>query len=113
MGIAKQVGFWNRFPYGSVARVYDVILPMGYYTYHGHSAAAAAADARGNVRILRAEPGCRTIPIHLIGGLAHSSSTGEVRAFASAAVSSGCIGASLYAWADTTASQWRALQVVR
>jgi hypothetical protein len=113
VGIAKRVGYWNGFPYGSVATVYDVILPMGYYTYHGHTAAAAAADARGNVRILRAERGCRTIPIHLIGGLAHGSSPAEVRAFANAAVSGGCIGVSLYSWADTTASQWRALQVAR
>jgi hypothetical protein len=112
VGISKQADFWNAFPYTSLAKTYDVFVPMGYYTYHGKGAAAATADALGNVRIIRSQPGCANIPIHLIGGIAEKSTAAEVKAFANATVSSGCIGASLYGWAGTTAADWKALAVV-
>jgi hypothetical protein len=111
VGIAKQAGFWDDFPYGSVARTFDVFLPMGYYTYHGKGAAAVAADVSANVRLLRAEPGCADVPIHLIGGLAAKSTPAEAKAFADEAVAAGCIGASLYSWSGTTAGEWSVLRV--
>jgi len=113
VGIAKQAGNWDTFPYEAVAKTYDVFVPMGYYTFHGKGAAAASADALGNVRILREQPGCADMPIHLIGGLAEKSTTAEVQAFANATQKSGCIGASLYSWPGTTKADWKALRVVR
>ncbi len=110
VGIAKKAGYWDTFPYESVAKVYDVFVPMGYYTYHGRGAAAALADTLGNVRILRAQPGCANVPIHLIGGLAEKSTPAEVQAFANATRKSGCIGGSLYSWTGTTAADWKALR---
>jgi len=109
VGLAKKAGYWNAFPYSSVARTYDVLLPMGYYTYHGKTASAAYTDARNNVRIIRAQAGCATIPIHLIGGLAENSSAAEVKSFVTAEREGGCIGASLYSWPGTTAADWAAL----
>jgi hypothetical protein len=111
VGIAKQAGFWDDFPYGSVARTFDVLLPMDYYTYDGRGAVAVGADASANVRLLRAEPGCAAVPIHLIGGLAAKSTPAEAKAFADEAVASGCIGASLYSWSGTAAAEWNALHV--
>ena len=112
VGIAKKAGYWNDFPYASVAGTYDVFVPMGYYTYHGTGAGAAATDALDNARILRAQPGCAKVPIHLIGGLAEKSTLAEVASFAAATRKSGCIGASLYGWAGTTAAHWEALKAV-
>jgi len=112
VGIAKQTGFWNGFPYGYVASAYDVVVPMGYYTYHGKGAAAAAADVGGSLRILRQQPGCADVPVHLIGGLAGKTTPAEVGAFARAARASGCIGASLYSWSATSEGEWNALRVV-
>jgi hypothetical protein len=112
VGLARKTGYWNDFPYAMVARYYDVILPMGYYTYHGKGAHAAHADAVGNIRIIRDQPGCASIPIHLIGGLAEGSNGAEVAAFAKAAGETGCIGASLYGWAGTSAAEWQALRVI-
>jgi len=112
VGLAKKAGYWNAFPYSSVARTYDVLLPMGYYTYHGKTASAAYTDARNNIRIIRAQAECATIPIHLIGGLAENSSAAEVRAFVRAQREGGCIGASLYSWPGTTAAHWAALAAV-
>jgi hypothetical protein len=112
VGIAKRAGFWDTFPYGQVATDYDAILPMAYYTYHGTGAAAASADAAANVRILRKQPGCADLPVHLIGGLAQKSTSAEVEAFARAAHDAGCIGASLYSYSGTTRADWAALRAV-
>lgn len=112
VGIAKQTGFWNDFPYAAVAKSYDVMLPMAYYTYHGKGAAAAAADIASSMKILRAIPGCATVPVHMIGGLAAKSKAADAGAFASQSLASGCIGASLYSWSGTSAGEWAALQVL-
>jgi hypothetical protein len=113
VGLRKQTGFWNVFPYQNVAETYDVLLPMAYYTYHGHTAAQARADAQANVRLLREQPGCSDKPVHLIGGISGKpSTTAEARAFSRAARDVGCIGASLYDWAGMTPGQWRAMSAV-
>jgi len=112
VGIRKQTGFWNVFPYATVAQTYDVLMPMAYYTFHGQTAEQAKTDATESMRILREQPGCGELPVHLIGGVSGASSAGEVKAFAKAAKATGCIGASLYDWAGTRANQWDALEAV-
>ena len=112
VGLEKKTGFWDIFPYATVAESYDVILPMAYYTYHVHTAAQTRADVIANMRLLRAQPGCSKIPVHLIGGIAGSSSSAEVRQFARAARTTGCIGASLYDWVGTNDAKWRELEAV-
>jgi hypothetical protein len=109
VGLRKKTGFWDRFPYGTIAASYDVVLPMAYYTFHGHTSGQARADAVENMRILRAQPGCSAIPVHLIGGIAGTSSAAQVRAFARAARDTGCIGASIYDWVGTNDAKWQAL----
>jgi hypothetical protein len=113
VGLARRAHYWDAFPYESIARTYDVFLPMAYYTYHGTGAQAARADAVDSVRIIRAQKGCATVPIHLIGGLADKSTTREVTAFVRGVRESGCIGASLYGWPGTSAGAWRALGAVK
>jgi hypothetical protein len=112
VGLAKKAGYWDNFPYTAVARDYDVFLPMSYYTYHGKTASAAYADTRNNVRILRAQPGCATIPIHLIGGIAEDSSAMQVRSFVRGVRETDCFGASFYSWPGTTAAHWRELAAI-
>ena len=112
VGLAKKAGYWDDFPYAEVAQAYDILVPMGYYTYHGDGARSAYEDTRANVRILRAQKGCVDKPIHLIGGLAEKSSAAEVEAFVRAARETGCFGASLYGWVGTSDGHWRALQSV-
>ncbi len=109
VGLKKQTGFWDVFPYADVAETYDVLLPMAYYTFHGHTAAQARTDALASMRILRAQPGCSDVPVHLIGGIASKSTAAEVKAFARAARETGCVGASIYDWAGMSAARWRAL----
>jgi hypothetical protein len=112
VGLAKKTGYWDTFPYTALAGTYDVFLPMGYYTYHGRGAAAVYADAVGNVDLIRAQPGCASVPIHLIGGIAGKTKPAEVAAFVQGVRARGCIGASLYGWAGTTVEDWKALALV-
>ncbi|MDO8964397.1 MAG: hypothetical protein Q7W30_07915 [Coriobacteriia bacterium] len=112
VGLAKTGGYWRPFPYEKVAGVYDIFVPMAYYTYHGKGEAAAYADALANVRILRAQPGCAAMPINLIGGLTDKSTPAEVRGFVRAARETGILGAGLYDWAGTTPAQWIELRAL-
>ena len=112
VGMNQKKGYWNVFPYKMVAGIYDVIMPMSYYTYHTKDARGAYADTMANVRILRAQPGCARIPIHLIGGISESSKTSQVQAFARAVRQTQCFGASLYGWPGTSAPMWKALSTV-
>lgn len=110
VGLKKQTGFWNVFPYANVARDYDVLLPMAYYTFHGHTASQARKDVLDNMRILRAQPGCSKIPVHLIGGLAGESSAAEMQAFARASREASCVGISVYDWVGMNDARWTALR---
>ena len=66
--------YWPGFPYAGLAAIYDVFVPMGYYTYHGDGYANAYRDTRDNIRIIREKTGLPSIPIHVIGGDAAKSS---------------------------------------
>ncbi len=106
VGISRSAAYWPGFPYARLAATYDVFVPMSYYTYHGDGAANARTDTLANVAILRAQPGCATKPVHLIGGIAAHSSVVEVRAFVDAANESGVDGASLYSWPEMNWGHW-------
>ena len=112
VGLQKVHSVWHDFPYTGLAGVYDVFMPMGYYTYHGRTASTAYADVRANLRILRAQPGCEQMPVHLIGGIAEDSSQAQVDAFVRGAVEGHVIGASLYGWAGTSAGAWKSLSAI-
>ena len=113
VGIAKNKTYWKGFPYKALASTYNVFVPMSYYTYHGKGAAAATADTLSNISIIRAQPGCKTIPIHQIGGIADDSTTAEVKAFVAATQKAKVNGASFYSWSGTSSAAWKALTAVK
>ena len=112
-GMRDNATYWPDFPYKTVARYYNVIVPMGYYTYHGDGYANAYRDTRDNVRIVRAQTGRPTIPIHVIAGLASASSGTETLAYVRALREYGCLGGSMYDWPTTNDADWRVLANVR
>jgi hypothetical protein len=113
-GLAMPHGqtWWPDFPYADLNRLYDAVLPMGYYTYHAETAHGAYRDTRRNIRLLREETGDPDVPIHLIGGAAADSSGAEGRAFARAATHYGVIGASMYDQMTMGAEDWRAVRAI-
>ncbi len=56
-----------------VAELYDVIVSMGYYTFHVKGYAATYAETLRNVAIVREKTGDPGVPINLIGGIARIS----------------------------------------
>ena len=112
VGLSHGGGDWADFPYRTVANYYDVIVPMAYYTYHTHGYSGVYDDATGNVKLLRKQPGCAHLPIHLIGGVSEDSSASEAQAFSKAVVDTHCFGGSLYGWPGTSAGEWKALKAI-
>ena len=112
-GMAKNATYWPGFPFKMLAGIYDVFVPMGYYTYHGDGYANAYRDTRDNIRIIREKTGQPTIPIHVIAGDAAKSSATETTAYVRALRENGALGGSMYDWATTSEASWRALHNVR
>lgn len=112
-GMALHPGYWPQFPYKTLAGLYDVFVPMGYYTYHGDGYANAYRDTRDNIRIIRERTGRPRVPIHVIAGDAAKSSATETTAYVRALREHGALGGSMYDWATTSEASWRVLQNVR
>jgi hypothetical protein len=112
-GMTKSPSIWPGFPYAGLAAIYDVFVPMGYYTYHGDGYANAYRDTRDNIRIIREQTGMPSIPIHVIGGDSAKSSEDETMAYVRALRENGALGGSLYDWNTTSDASWAQLANVR
>jgi hypothetical protein len=104
--------YWPRFPYLQLADVYDVFLPMGYFSYRTRSSQGAYDYTVRNVAIIRRATGDPLVPIHAIGGVADASTTAQVQGFVRAARQCGTTGASIYDFNTTSVSQWSRLRLV-
>jgi hypothetical protein len=108
-GLIRVPSYWPDFPYAELPRYYDVMLPMSYFTFHSHGAAAVEEYVRDNVEIVRQATGDPGIPVHVIGGIADDMTPAETAAFVRGARSERVFGASLYEFARTSTSEWRTL----
>jgi hypothetical protein len=109
VGIRLHRTYWPNFPYRSLARFYDVFLPMAYATYHVRGVEATRAYDAAGVAIIRARTGKPHVPIHLIGGLANAMGAGETAGFMQAVADCSPVGYSLYAFSVTPQATWKAL----
>ena len=111
-GMRLNPSYWPGFPFRGLRSRFDVFLPMGYFTYHATTPAAAYAYTSQNIDLLRTATGDATVPIHLIGGLAGDATADELTAFVHAAREHGVVGASMYDFATTPQSWWSELAAV-
>ena len=109
VGMARHPRYWPGFPYAQLAKSFDAFVPMAYFTYYVHTAAAAYRYARDVVLAIRAGTGDDEVPIHLIGGSASHATPAAVGGFARAATDCAVAGISLYAFPQTTAAEWSRL----
>ena len=110
VGIRRHPTYWPRFPYGSLARYYDVFLPMAYATdRHIQGIAATRAYDAADIAIIRARTGKPHVPIHLIGGLANAMGASATAGFMQAVGDCSPLGYSLYAFSVTRQETWKAL----
>jgi len=100
--------YWPRFPYKRVARIYDVMVPMGYFTFRAEGFKHVERYTENNIATIRKETGRKT-PIHVIGGIADEVGVPAARGFASAVKKRKVLGASLYDYPITTDKTWREL----
>ena len=112
-GMTINSTYWPDFPYKTVADIYDVVVPMGYYTYHVDGYAKVYNESLDNVRIVREQVGQSVVPIHLIAGLGDKSSASESTAFVRATRETGILGAGMYDWSTTGEEDWAPLANVR
>ena len=102
----KTQRYWPRFPYRGVAQLYDVFLPMSYFTFRTKGYDNVYKYTRASLKIIRRRTGRRDVPIHVIGGLAGDASRGEVKAFTKGVREHGAVGASLYDLPLMTPRDW-------
>ncbi len=92
--------FWPVFPWGELAGLYDVWLPMSYWTFR----LADSGYAEGylyneeSTRRLRANLGEDDAVVHAIGGIGDEVTPESLLAFGRSLVDTSAIGGSIYDW---------------
>lgn len=112
-GMKRKPQYWGRlrsFPFAELARVYDVISPMGYFTYRVEGRQWAHDYTAFNIAAVRNVSGRARVPLHPIGGVASHSSRGEVRGYVQALREGGVLGGSLYDFSTTKPLHWPVLR---
>lgn len=109
----KTQRYWPNFPYRRVAKVYDVFMPMSYWTFRTHGYGKVYEYTKNTLWIIRKRTRRDDVPIHVIGGLAGDASVREIKAFTRAVREKGAVGASLYDIPLMTPTDWLHLKRIR
>ena len=104
--------FWPGFPWGDLRPLYDVWMPMTYWTTRDEASGWRDAEryTTESVRLMREhllDPEAR---VHPIGGIADKTSADDVTGFLRALAATKAIGGSLYDVATTGDPVWTALR---
>ena len=111
-GMQKHPGYWPDFPYTQLETLYNVFLPMTYFTWRVSGESAAKKYSEMCINIIRRETNNPKVPIHIIGGISNQATIPETKGFVSAVKEEHVWGASYYAFAGTNRGQWRVLRNV-
>lgn len=110
--LVDDEAYWPDFPWGDLARTYDAVLPMTYYTFRVQGPRGTMEYVTRAIDEIRAGVGSDRVPIHVIGGLARDATGPETGAFVRAVRKAGAIGASYYTLPFVTGEQWTLLREV-
>lgn len=104
--------FWPNFPWRSIAPLFDVWLPMNYWTNRteGSPYRDAYRYTSDNIRLLRQDLGDSGAPVHPIGGIGDKATLDDYRGFVTAANENGAIGLSMYDFRTTEPGAWPILR---
>lgn len=103
--------YWPSFPYKAVADLYDVIMPMAYFTLRTSGETNVRNYTLANLTTIRERVG-RAVPIHVIGGIAGQTTRRETRGYVSAILEGGGMGGSYYDLPITTEREWAELSAL-
>jgi hypothetical protein len=109
----RSPGYWPVFPDPEIAALYDVYMPMSYWTFRVNGEKAAYHYIAETVRRSRERTGRVDLPIHVIGGEAMHATPREMAAFVRAVKGSGVLGASIYDVAGFGGEEWSAIEALR
>lgn len=98
---------WRDFPWAAVGALYDVVMPMNYWTGRGTDPGTAAALTEENVRESARLTG---LPVHPIGGLGDRADRAQTQAYVRTALDGGAIGGGLYDYRITRPEVWEDLR---
>jgi len=95
--------YWPAFPWRELAPVYDVWMPMAYWTFRTKSSGYRDAYryTEENVRRVRTNLGLPGAVVHPVGGTDNKSNDDDYRGFVRACVDTGSVGGSIYDWRTT------------
>jgi hypothetical protein len=104
--------YWADFPWRDLAELYDVWLPMTYWTNREESSGYrdGFAYTDENLRRLRRNLGDDDAPVHPIGGIGDTAESHDYDGFVRAAREHAAIGWSVYDFDVTASSAWPRLR---
>lgn len=101
---------WPTFPWEDLASIYDVWMPMSYWTFRSPPYRDAYTYVEESTRRLRANLGKPRAIVHDVGGLAEDSSRVDLEGFGRAVRKNRSIGWSIYDFDTTRSSHWEWLR---
>jgi hypothetical protein len=106
--------YWPGFPWRELAPVYDVWMPMAYWTFRSQSSGYRDAYryTEENVRRLRANLGLPGAVVHPVGGTDNKSTDADYRNFVRACADTRSVGGSIYDWRTTPMASFAVLRGV-
>ena len=106
--------YWPGFPWRELAPLYDVWMPMAYWTFRSHSSGwrDAYRYTEENVRRLRVDLGLPGAVVHPVGGTDNKSNDDDYRGFVRACNTTGSLGGSIYDWRTTPTASFAILRGV-
>ena len=106
--------YWPGFPWRELAPLYDVWMPMSYWTFRTKSSGYRDAYryTAENVQRTRANLGLPNAVVHPAGGTDNKSNDDDYRGFVRACVDTGSVGGSIYDWRTTPMGSYAILRGV-
>jgi hypothetical protein len=104
--------FWPEFPWRKLASLYDVWLPMSYWTNRNSESAYKEGFkyTDENIRRVRNNLDDKDAPVHAIGGIADTAAQRDYEGFLRAVKKDDAIGWSVYDYNTTVSSAWPRLR---
>jgi hypothetical protein len=105
--------FWPEFPWAELQNLYDVWLPMNYWSFRTEEHADPEYYNSENIKLLRRNLQNTDVPVHAIGGVGLADGTAlpdpgeplatinDLDGFVSSLTVSDAVGGSIYDWATT------------
>jgi hypothetical protein len=106
--------YWPAFPWRELGPLYDVWMPMAYWTFRTRSSGYRDAYryTEENVRRIRINLGLPGAIVHPVGGTDNKSNDDDYRGFVRACRETGSIGGSIYDWRTTPIPSFAILREV-